>query len=387
MARPGLVRMRILEDAIRVAQKHGLTDLAGRATALMQAIPQSELGLVTISSNILLPADYALHVEQWLAPFTRSPDWRDGLAYFLSTGCPTGDLDRLKTQSEMTAKAAVFRSLIPTTRLNADGLPRWTAASEEERRAERLAAHAQLTASHRGQHLAEGLFRIERRYGVPAEDDLLAFLSAGGQADQTIATSVARAFIHFWEGDYEACVHVAVPKVEAAARALLRELDEGIYKTQAANTPGGYPGLYVLVQKLQEVALDDSWSYFLQWLLATPTGPNLRNEIAHGFIGQVSPAYAALLLRAATLLSTLVAPLPITSIRTRNADRAEIRDAPDDLAPRSREDLLRLLGDPVTDSTAYPSRPGIVGRVARLGASASRFAAVALAAISKRLEN
>ena len=266
-------------------------------------------------------------------------------------------------------------------------MPRWTAVTDEEREADRLAEHAGQVASNRGRQLAEGLDRFAKRYGVPKESDLLRALSRDGQADQTLAASIARSFIHFWEGDYEACVHVAVPKIEAAARALLRELDEGIYRTQAANTPGGYPGLYVLVQKLGELALDESWAYFLLWLLATPSGPNLRNEIAHGFIGQVSPSYAALILRAVTLLSTIVGPLPVGSTRTSNEDRVEIRNALDHPAPRSREDLLRLLGDPVPGATAFPSRPGIVGRIARLGATATRIVAVALAAISEQLED
>jgi hypothetical protein len=37
-------------------------------------------------------------------------------------------------------------------------------------------------------------------------------------AVRVLAASLARAFLHLWRGDYEACAHVAVPKIEAAAR-------------------------------------------------------------------------------------------------------------------------------------------------------------------------
>ena len=67
-------------------------------------------------------------------------------------------------------------------------------------------------------------------------------------------------FRHYWAGDYEASVHVVVPKIETAARALLRELDEGIYRVQVAKDPGQYPGLYVLLQELQKLSLDGSWA-------------------------------------------------------------------------------------------------------------------------------
>lgn len=384
--RPGLVRMRILEEAVALANRYNQKDLAEHATALMQAIPQSELGLVSMGADMEVNTDYIVHIERWLRPFTLYPDWREGLIYFLHTGCPTGNLPTIDSQSRAIAAMTAFRSLIPTTRLNADGLPHWTASTDEQRRAEQMAEYAHIQAAQSGRHLAQGLMRMKERYGTPEETDLLVLLSAGGKVDQALASSLARAFRHFWNDDFEACVHVAVPKVEAAARALLRAADEGIYRTQAANTPGGYPGLYVLIDKLRGLGLDESWAYFLQWLLSAPSGVNLRNEVAHGFIGDTGPGYAALALRAATFLSTMVAPIPASTVRTRERGRVEVRHAPDPTPPRSREDLLRLLADPIAEPVPLPARPGLVGRVARLGASVTRVAAVALAAVSDRLD-
>ena len=207
----------------------------------------------------------------------------------------------------------MFSNAVARTILGADGLPRWTATSTEERQAQRLATHARIRAESEGRILAEGLQRMADRYGTPAESELAAFLSGNGQTDQTLALSLARGFRHFWSGDYEACVHVVVPKVEAAARALLRELDEGIYRVQVARTRA-VPGLYVLLQELEKLALDESWAYFLRWLLLVPPGMNIRNEIAHGFVGDTSPVYAALILRAAALLITVVAPQPPSAV-------------------------------------------------------------------------
>ena len=54
--------------------------------------------------------------------------------------------------------------------------------------------------------------------------------------------------------------------------------------------------------------MDESWIYFLRWLLLAPPGMNVRNDLAHGFIGDISPIYAALIPRAAALLITVAAP-------------------------------------------------------------------------------
>jgi hypothetical protein len=153
------------------------------------------------------------------------------------------------------------------------------------------------------------------RYGTPAESDLAAFLSRDGQTDQPLALSLARGFRHYWAGDYEASAHVVVPKIETAARALLRELDEGIYRLQVAKDPGQYPCLYVLLQELEKLALDESWAYFLRSLLLGPLGMNIRNEVAHGFVTDVSPVYTALTLRAAAPLITVVTPQPPSAAR------------------------------------------------------------------------
>lgn len=68
--------------------------------------------------------------------------------------------------------------------------------------------------------------------------------------------------------------------------------------------------LYVLFQELERLALDESWAYFLRRLLLGPTGMNIRNEPVHGFVTDISRVYAALTVRAAAMLITVVAPSP-----------------------------------------------------------------------------
>jgi hypothetical protein len=381
-ATTGMARQMHLQGAIKIARDRGITDLARQATAELQAIPVKDLGLKRSSSTIRVPRD---QIERFLEEFTASPHWRDGLSFFLRTDCPLGKLETLRQQERDIAKVTVFSNAVTRTILGADGIPRWTATSEEDRQAERLATHARVRAEIEGRVLAEGLQRMADRYGTPPESELAAFLSSNGQTDQALALSLARGFRHFWSGDYEACVHVVVPKIEAAARALLRELDEGIYRVQVARDPGHYPGLYVLLQELEKLALDESWAYFLRWLLLGPPGMNTRNDTAHGFVGDISPVYAALTLRAAALLITVTAPKPPSA--TASVIRPE--DNAHDLAElpsRDRDEILLTLRRPVRDPVPFPGRKDIVARLATLSASTLRLTATVLRRIAGRLE-
>jgi hypothetical protein len=108
----------------------------------------------------------------------------------------------------------------------------------------------------------------------------------------------------YWNGEYVEAVHLVIPAAEAAARRLLRELDEGIYQVQVGKSVSQYPGLRVLLEELDELVLDPSWSWFLNWLFLGPTGLNLRNDVTHGFIVSIGPVYTTLVLRAASLLIT-----------------------------------------------------------------------------------
>jgi hypothetical protein len=190
-------------------------------------------------------------------------------------------------------------------------------------------------------------------YELPAVGELTSSLIAQGCRDPQLARGLAKGFRYFWDEDYEASIAVVVPKFEAAVRALLRELDEGIYRVQLGKDPGDYVGLYVLLDELDKLALDPSWAYFLRWLLLGPYGANLRNDIAHGFVFDPGPVFAALTLRAAAVLVLVAGTLP--------DDR--LAAGPDQTpgSPRSRHEVLEALSHP----TGRRSRPDrAIGAVA-----------------------
>ena len=325
------VRMIHLNAAARVATNRGLTDLAREAAAQMQRIQPSELGMQRIRVESSIPTYVP---ESYIACFTQGSSWRDGLGFFFSTDVPTGGVEELRRIGS--SSQGSLASLFPTTLFGAGGLPRVTAADEE---ANGMCQVASLNAQFYGQMFAIGLEHIVERYGVPPFDELVEVIVGHGCRDPQLACGLARGFQHYFNGDFESCAAVAIPKLEAAARSLLRELDEGIYRVQVGNDPGGYVGLYVLLDELETLALDESWAYYLRWLLLGPYGANLRNDIAHGFVFDPGPLYAALLLRAVSLLVMVADTLPTDDyLPVVGTDRIQ---------SRSREIVLDALADPV----------------------------------------
>jgi hypothetical protein len=320
-----MVRMARLTTASQIARDRGLVDLERRAAAGMQNI---DMPWQTIAVSTEVPA---YRIEPFLNLFTRPADWQEAMDEFLESRCPTGDISVLRELAADTRDDNFLGRILRPVRY-AGGLPRASAATDADVEKQELAFFAEVHAENRGRLLAAGMYRLADRYGIPSEDGLVDYLLTRGARDPALARSLAKAFRLFWHRDIESCVHLATPKFEAAARALLIELDEGIYRAEAANSPGGYPGLYSLLAKLEDIALDESWAYFFTWLLAGPWGANLRNDIAHGLPTPLTPAYAVLILRAVTVLAVVVGPAPIAQIRS--GDR------------RDRDEITALLRNP-----------------------------------------
>lgn len=250
------VRMGRLNSAAQIARVRGLGDLERRAAAAMQNIDSASMPWQTITASAEVPP-YA--IEPFLSAFTRPTRWPDAMDEFLLSECPTGDVAEVRTQSA--ASQSIFSRILPPVRF-AGGLPRAKADTDADFDNYQLSLYAQVRAENYGRLLATGLYRFAERYGTPTEDDLVDYFLTRGARDPALVRSLAKAFRHFWNDDTESCIHLATPKVETAARALLIELDEGIYRAEAANAPGGYPGLYPMLNKLEDIALDESWAYF-----------------------------------------------------------------------------------------------------------------------------
>ncbi|MFI1236827.1 DUF4209 domain-containing protein [Nocardia salmonicida] len=313
------VRFIHLETAAKVAAARGLHEQAKKFVAEMEAINLDDIGMEVIRTSSSIPTWL---IEAQLDPYTETSDWRTGFRLFCTDPvAPTGRIQDHRAFAATTGKDLLR---LPSVLIR-NGMPRYTLTTAEEQDKEDVARSAGIQASMYGGILADALQRISQRYGVPSVDELTAVFLELGAVDPRLARSLAKGFGYFWARDHEAVAGIVIPKIEAAARALLRALDEGIYQLQAAKNPGNYPYLPVLLDELEKLALEEDWAYFLRWLLLGPIGLNLRNEYAHGFIDDVGPVQAAMLLRAAVVLITAA---PITDNSGRRIEVAATAPLP-----------------------------------------------------------
>lgn len=296
------VALHRLEAAGRLAHRHGLAAEEREIVSRMQQIGRSDIGLQSVTTSRAIPPWIP---ESYLDDYTRGDDWRTGLYAFMTSPPPSGDIASLRSFAQQSRGG--LSQLFSTKLLGPDNMPRATLGSQEKNDRHQMALMSRITAETHGQLLAIGLRRLHEHHGDISEDDLADFFLEWGARDPIAVHSLSKAFRYFWIGDTEAAAAIALPRIEAAARELLLELDAGIYRLETARDPGQYPGLRFLLDALDALCLDESWSWYLRWLLLGPIGANLRNDIAHGIITDPGPVNAALILRGASILVTAAA--------------------------------------------------------------------------------
>lgn len=304
----GLVRMHHLEHAVTMARDFGQPDLIKELTARLQALGDEDLGFVTQSVTTQIPREA---VEEYLSRFTDAMDWREAFLRLIHSP-PSGDVAENREHESELARSAPLTRLFPRVLVGGDGLPRFTASSEDERREAALVNSEMLRASISALLLAQALERIWEKWGPITEDDLATFLGEHEHVKDSTARGLARDFGRYFADDFEGCAFCVAPRLESLVRALVLAIPLPVYRTQRAATPGQYPGLGRLIPELQQAGLDESWSRFLQGFLAKPMGSNYRNELLHGFEDDPSAAAATLLLVSALFLTCGVQLKPAT---------------------------------------------------------------------------
>ena len=349
----GMLRQARLAAVIEAARRFGIRDLETEATRDLQRIRPDQLELHRVETSMRVPAD---QVARYVARYGRGRDWRDALKHFLWSSPPTGHLDDLKAQAADYARTSIARNIATRVQLTAAGLPTYTIPPEDLNAD--LAFVAQFGAAMHGELLASGLERLVERFGVPAVADLDDYLIGLGAGDTALAQALASGLRHFWAEDYDSAVHLVVPKIETALRALLREADVATYRIQVGNDPGGYVGLYPLLTELEKLSMDPDWVYFLRWLLTGPPNRNLRNDVAHGLLAGCGRGTTALALRAAALVILIAGPATPEGWSP-DEDGPSATTGETTLELRTPAELVEMLGHPVqghAGTTAQPRR-------------------------------
>lgn len=293
-------RAHLLQTAVELASRSGNRELRQKATARLQELTLDDLGLVGISTEMIVRGE---DIARAVQPVTAAHDWTEALDAFALLGPPTGEVTQNRRTVEEHAREFVLSKLFPVTQFGSDGLPRFTAASDKERAEYDLAQQETFQLQFQRRLVAEALLRFPAHHPLPTLQELAAHFSRNHLIDQPLAQAIARAFLRWWAGDYEGAGFTIAPRIETLARNLLLATNAPLYRLQRDRAPGQYPGLGYLLEQLRSLGYAESWYRYLYTLLANPAGPNLRNEMTHGFADNLDLVTAALLLHCAANLA------------------------------------------------------------------------------------
>ncbi|MFD8754949.1 hypothetical protein ACFV0O_28800 [Kitasatospora sp. NPDC059577] len=289
VADAGHRRLYYLTEAATEAQKRGLSELRVRA---VMALQQTTLEWTVIRSEGTLPR--ALVAGQ-RALVDAAPDLQTALWRTVEDIHPA-----MRTQAQAEADGALEGLLrLPRSRINPAGpvfvRPPVDADDDHavQMQVDGLGVFGRLTAVQ--------LDRIHERFR-PDEFEMIGALAHETVLPEPRARILARAFLYYWLGEFEAAACVALPQVEQILRELLRTR-VSIVSVAKGQTPGGVAMLGGLLQSMPEAGYPADWSRALELLLVdSDRGMNLRNDILHGLTGTPPRHHVALILQAALYL-------------------------------------------------------------------------------------
>ncbi|MBB4914442.1 hypothetical protein [Streptosporangium saharense] len=235
------------------------------------------------------------------------------------TEAPSGNHAGNEATARQIVNEIVFTRIARVTLYSTNDLPKKVISGDDEAYRNELARVEQYSMGCSGMLLVNALDLTRARFGIPAQGDLETFISQYG-AHPTLAQALAQALRLYWVGEYSASVHLAAPKIEAAARALLLEINKPLYRAAVGDATGQFPGLGVFLEHLVDSGFDPDWERFLRTLLLSD-GANVRNFVAHGFMHDADRNTAALVLRACAVL------MLITSEDAAQRDSAAVKSA------------------------------------------------------------
>jgi hypothetical protein len=297
---PGLVRMAFLEDTAQAANQYGFADLSAKATVAMQEVSSEDLGLQEHSATLTLPAGT---IDALVAGLVERRSLADVFQALAGAESPTGNVDTNMQSRQLLAEQSPAAFIFPTKNVGEDGLPNYTATSEDERIDEQLARIETIGLGIGGEITARVLEGVLARF-PPAEAQLITTLQALPHVSSPVARSVARAILAFQAERYEEATTVAMPRIEALVRTLCEEKGVLLFRVQRASTRGQYPQLGTLLVKIKPW-MDCSWNRFFRTFLVSPFGPNYRNELLHGYVDDATRVPAALTILAALRLALI----------------------------------------------------------------------------------
>jgi hypothetical protein len=290
----GLLKAMWLERALDIARRHGLSELADELRVELQGLEPDDLDLKEFTAEVSIPT---AEIDAFIQGLVGDDDIDHALSRLGSYPPPGGSREQLRTDVGKLMADHPIQFLFTQVVIGPDAATTIFRADDEAKTL-RLALGRQRAqyATFWGHFTADALTEMGERYGpLPPERLTTVFLTP--LVDVEIAERLSRALQLFWDGYYDECALVVLPRIEAVIRNLARNLGIPIvHEPYAGRDIGGLSTLGVLLADLEGAFQDDTWRAYLQDLLIDPLSMNLRNELLHGLRARASRSEAALLL-------------------------------------------------------------------------------------------
>lgn len=299
-----LLRMLRLQQALELALSSGLKEEADEIRRLMAEVSHEELDLKRVETEVPFPRD---HVDAFIEQASKL-ELCDALRAFGSQGPPTGD----PTEAEEAAAKllrehplmglfprAVLGEVYPSVVFKADTPERHQRLEAAQHRARAAGVWAAIAAS-----IADGLFASHE----PTKRDLDTAVETR-HLSRDLQERIARGFELYSLEQYDDCVHVLVPRIEAALRELAAAAGIPVIVPPREEEPGGVATLGAVLSALKG-PLDEGWRVYVQTVLTDRLALNLRNTVAHGTRPSFGRRDAALLVHIACFLISLNITMP-----------------------------------------------------------------------------
>lgn len=189
-------RAHFLQTAVEHANESGLRDLRETATQRLQELTLEDLQLQGVSTGLIMRGE---DVARFVQPVVDAENWAEALNQFAVLGPPVGRARDNRETVDRHRRDFVFSSLFPVTQYGGDGLPRFSATSDEERAEYALIQRETLNLQFTRRLTAEALLRLSATHGVPANEQLvvlrrrwLCLLRRCGHARPRFPTPVGR---------------------------------------------------------------------------------------------------------------------------------------------------------------------------------------------------
>jgi hypothetical protein len=299
-----IMRVIRLQQALELALASALKEEAEEVRVLMGGVEEKDLDLKTVAAEISLPREPIDALGEEL----RGLDLPEALRAFGAQGPPTGDPTEAERAASEALRETPLLALIPRVVLG-EVYPTPVFKADTPDRRQRV-------------EVAEYRGRFARLWGVvaasvldsmfdgrrPSKEDLEAALTTPLLAPP-IRERIARAFELYLEREYDECVHVLTPRLEAALRGVAASAGVPVTTPPRGEEPGGVVTLGALLNGL-EGRFDEGWRQYLTTVLTDPLALNLRNAVSHGTRDAFGRFDAALLLHIACVILDLEVERP-----------------------------------------------------------------------------